>query len=62
MDFCNIFSIRVFKVRESFADISTELSCLGDLENTKQLPVLEVSEVTHARYSVGMSAIDSLIS
>ena len=49
MDFHNIFTIHVFKVRESFADISTELSCLGDLENPEQLSVPEVLEVTHTR-------------
>ena len=49
MDFHNIFTIYVFKVRESFADISTELPCLGDLENPGQLPVLEVFKVTQTR-------------
>ena len=36
--------------RESFADISTELPCLGDLENPEKLPVLEVLKVTHATW------------
>ena len=31
-----------FEVRESFADIPTELPYLGDLENSGQLPVQEV--------------------
>jgi uncharacterized membrane protein YhaH (DUF805 family) len=48
-DFPNIFTIYVFKVRESFSDISTELSCSGDLENPGQLPVLEVFEVTKTK-------------
>ena len=36
----------VFEVRESFADIPTELPCLGDLENSGHLPVQEVFEQT----------------
>ena len=40
------FTIYVFEVRESFADIPTELPCLGDLKNLSQLPVQEVFEVT----------------
>ena len=36
--------------RESFAVISTELPCLGDLENPEKLPVLEVLKVIHATW------------
>ena len=46
MDFHNFFSIYVFKVKESIADIPSELLCLGDLENPGQLPVQEVLEGT----------------
>ena len=46
MDFHNFFSIRVFKVKESIADIPSELLCLSDLENPGQLPVKEVLEGT----------------
>ena len=42
MDFHNFDIVYVFKVEESIADISTELSCLRDLENPSQLPVREV--------------------
>ena len=35
-------TIHVFVVRESIADISTELPCLGDLENPGRLPVQQV--------------------
>ena len=42
MDFHNFYTIYVFKVKESTADISTELSCLSDLENPSQLPVWKV--------------------
>ena len=45
--FHNIPTIHGFMVRESFADISTELPCSGDLENPEKLPVLEVFKVTH---------------
>ena len=41
MDFHNIFTIYVFEVKESIADIPIWLPCLGDLENLGQLPVLE---------------------
>ena len=51
MEFRNIFNIYVFKVRESFADISIVLLCSGDLENSKQLLVLKVFEVTHGNTS-----------
>ena len=37
-----IHNIRVFEVRESIADISTKLSCLGNLENSGKLPVQNV--------------------
>ena len=33
IDFWNFLTIHVFGVKESIADISTELPCLGDLEN-----------------------------
>ena len=42
MDFHNFDTVYVFKVEESIADISNELSCLCDLENPSQLPVREV--------------------
>ena len=42
MDFHNFYIIYVFKVKESIADILTELTCLSDLENPSQLPVREV--------------------
>ena len=42
MDFHNFFSIYVFGVKESIADIPTELPCLDDFENLGQLPVWEV--------------------
>ena len=42
MDFHNFFTIYVFKVKESIADIPTELPCLSDLDNPSQLPVREV--------------------
>ena len=42
MDFYNFNIIFVFKVKESIADIPTELPCLSDLENLGQLPVQEV--------------------
>ena len=35
-------TIHVFGDKESFADISTELPCLGDLENPGRLPVQHV--------------------
>ena len=46
VDFWNFFTIYVFEVRESFADIPTELPCLGDLKNSGHLPVQEVFEPT----------------
>ena len=42
IDFCNFLTIHVFGVKESIADISTELPCLGDLENPGWLPVQHV--------------------
>ena len=39
INFRNFFSIHVFEVKKSIADIPTELPCLGDLENLGQLPV-----------------------
>ena len=42
MDFHNFYTIYVLKVKESIADIPTELRCLSDLENPSQLPVREV--------------------
>ena len=42
MNFHNFFSINVFEVRESIADIPTVLTCSGDLKNSGQLPVLPV--------------------
>ena len=42
MNFLNFHTIHVFEVRESIADISTELPCLGDLENPGRLPVQPV--------------------
>ena len=42
MMFSNFHAIHVFKVRESIADISTELPCLGDLENPGRLPFQQV--------------------
>ena len=42
MDFHNFFTIYVFEVQESIADIPTKLRCLGDLKNLGKLPVQEV--------------------
>ena len=42
MNFWNFYTIRVFEGRESIADISTELLCLGNLENPDKLPVQDV--------------------
>ena len=42
MNFWNFHTIHVFEVRESIADIFTELPCLGDLENPGRLPVQQV--------------------
>ena len=46
VNFHNFFSIDVFEVKESNADIPTDLPCSGDLENPGQLPVQEVLEGT----------------
>ena len=46
MNFRNFHTIRVFEIRESIADISTELPCLGDLENPGKLPVQDVLKDT----------------
>ena len=42
IDFGKFFTLYVFEVKESIADISIELSCSDDLENTRQLPVQQV--------------------
>ena len=42
MDFHNFYTIYVFKVKKSIANIPIELPCLSDLENPSQLPVWEV--------------------
>ena len=42
MDFHNVFTMHVFKVKESIADIPTELPCLSDLKNPCHLPVRKV--------------------
>ena len=42
MDFHNFHTIYVLKVKESTADILTELPCLSDLENPSQLPIWKV--------------------
>ena len=39
MDFHNFYIIYVFNVKESTADIPTELPCFTDLEISSQLPV-----------------------
>ena len=36
------FSHYVFEVRESIADISTELPCLGNIENIGRYPIEDV--------------------
>ena len=46
MNFHYFFSIHVFEVKESNADIPTDLPCSGDLETPGQLPVQEVLEGT----------------
>ena len=40
--FLHFFTIYVFEVKQPSFDISTELSCLGDLKNSSQLPVQAV--------------------
>ena len=42
MDFHNFFTIYVLEVKEYTADILTELRCLSDLDDLRQLPVWEV--------------------
>ena len=42
INFWNFFSIHVFEVKKSIADIPTELPCLSNLENPGQLPVQKV--------------------
>ena len=42
IDFWIFLTIHVFGVKESIADISTQLQCLGDLENPGWLPVQHV--------------------
>ena len=42
INFWNFDTIHVFGVREFIADISTELPCLGYLENPGKLPVQQV--------------------
>ena len=42
IDFWNFLTSHVSGVKESIADISTELPCLGDLENSDRLPVQHV--------------------
>ena len=51
MDFHNFYTIYVFKVKESSADIPTELPCLSDFENPNQLPVLEVLMILSYTFS-----------
>ena len=51
IDFWNFFSIYVFEVKESIADIPTKLPCLGDLENQGQLPVQEVLMILSCEFS-----------
>ena len=42
IDVWNFLTIHVFGVKESIVDISTELPCVGDLENPGWLPVLRI--------------------
>ena len=46
MDFRNFFISYVFGVKESISRSFTKLPCLGDLENSSQLPVLQELEGT----------------
>ena len=46
MNFHNFVSIHDFEVKESIAEIPTELPCSSDLENLDQLPVQEVLKCT----------------
>ena len=51
IDFWNFFTIYVFEVKESIADIPTELPCSGDLENPGQFPVQEVLMILSCEFS-----------
>ena len=51
MAFHNFFSIYVFEVKESIADILVKLPCLSDLENLGQLPVWKDDAPCHQRSS-----------
>ena len=51
IDFQNFFTLHVFKVKESIADIPTGLPCLSDLENPSQLPVREVLIILSYKFS-----------
>ena len=42
IDFGNFLTIHIFDIKESIANIFTELPCLGDLENPGRLPVQQV--------------------
>ena len=46
IDFRNYFIPYVFEVKESISRSFTKLPCLDDLENSGQLPVLQVLEGT----------------
>ena len=52
LHYSRINSIHVFEVRESIADIHTEIPCFGDLENSGQLPVQEVFKLTRTFVSL----------
>ena len=41
INFWIFFTIYVFEVKESIADIPSELPCLGDLNNLDQIPIQE---------------------
>ena len=47
----NFFTIFVFEVKESIADIPTEIPCSGDIENQGQLPVREVLMILSCEFS-----------
>ena len=46
----SFFTIYVFEVKESIADIPTELPDSGDLENPGQLPVQEVLKIPSYKF------------
>ena len=46
----NLFDVHVFEVKESIAEIPTELPCSGYLKNLSQLPVLEVLIILHYKF------------